>query len=91
MSYHRFIQITNNKDELYQLAIMADFAEMTYSVVVVHFNHTHTAVEHHVVETFYTVFEATREFHRLVGERQQDKDFYQKLFETAKEKGQLYL
>lgn len=90
MAYQRYIKTTHSPD-LYQLAIMADYAEMTYSVVVLHSNRTHTAVEHHILATFSNIFEATRHYNELVANRNTQADCFKCLFNAAKEKSKLYV
>lgn len=91
MGYTRLIRMTDNKNERYQLAIVANFAEMNYSVAVIAFNHTRTRLESHLVETFSTIFEATRVFNQHIAKWQSCPKHYQKMFETAKDKSRLYV
>lgn len=91
MGYTRLIRITSNKGEKHQLAIMANFAEMNYSVVAIQFNHARTRLESHIIETFSTIFEATRAFKQHIVKCQYDPSYYQKMFETAKGKSRLYV
>lgn len=68
MSYQRIVKITNSED-LYKLAIVADFEEKNYSVVVVHTNHSRSLLEYHTLATFNNIQEATREYnHRTAHE-----------------------
>lgn len=91
MGYTRLIRMTDNKGEKYQLAIMANFAEMNYSVVAIQVNHTRTRLKPHIVETFSTIFEATRAFNQHIVKWQSDPQHYQKMFEVAKGKSRLYV
>lgn len=90
MGYWRFIKTTHSPD-LYQLAIMADFAEMTYSVVMYHTNRTHTILESHIIASFPNIFDATREYNRLVADRHKQQDCFKCWFHEAKEKSKLYV
>lgn len=71
MSYQRIVKMSND-DEVYKLAIVADFEDKNYSVAVVKTNHTKSSLNHHTIATYNNIQEATREYnHRLVHETQE--------------------
>lgn len=71
MSYQRIVKMSND-DEVYKLAIVADFEDKNYSVAVVKTNHAKSSLSHHAIATYNNIQEATREYnHRLVHETQE--------------------
>lgn len=66
MSHQRIIKMTHN-DDVYKLAIVADYDEMSYSLAVIQMTHTHSSMHFHTIATFYNIHDATREYHNRVG------------------------
>lgn len=79
MSYQRIVKMTND-DEVYRLAIIADFQELNYSVAVVKSNHSKSSMNHHAIATYGNIQEATRDYNYRVAHEQQDS--LEKLYET---------
>lgn len=71
MSYQRIVKMTNG-EEVYKLAIVADFEDKNYSVAVVKTNHAKSSLNHHAIATYSNIHEATRDYnHRLAHDTQE--------------------